>query len=84
MEKHEFVWIFPSGGILQRETSIQGKFYIAKLEHFSFQRDKNAEDGQEVYLYHNKEYTKWYLAYGSRFRDEDAGGWMSLYSSGQK
>ena len=52
--------------------------------HFIFQRDRNAEDGTEVYLYHYKDYNEWYFADGSRFKAKNAGGWLQLRSSGKK
>ena len=51
---------------------------------FLFQRDRNTENGEEVYLYHNKDYNEWYFAGGSNFKAKNDMGWLTLYSSGKK
>ena len=56
----------------------------AKMRHFIFQRDKNTEDGEEVYLYYNQDYGYWYLTEGSDFHAKNSIAWMYLSSSGKK
>ena len=59
-------------------------FAIAKVMHFIFQRNRNTEDGEEVYLYHNKNYNYWFLTKGSDFKAKNDASWLTLYSSGKK
>ena len=57
-----------------------------KLLHFTFQRDKNTDDGKEVYIYyHTRGGTEaWYLTNGLDFKAKNTSCWMYLDSSGKK
>ena len=58
-------------------------FAIAKVMHFIFQRDRNTDNGKEVYLYHNKDRNEWYFASGSSFNAKNNKSWLTLDSLGK-
>ena len=53
-----------------------------KLQYFTIQRDNNAEDGREIYIFYRND--KWRFASGTRFRTNSNKNWINLDSSGNK